>query len=751
MNNKKPFLLPDQAWSTMENGYIYRERELKREGNKLLGRLERDLTGQSLGMTSAGVLTYTFNTIFSILSLAASAELDPGTLVITITTADIATFTDNGDGTFTVTGAGKAMGSYVNYATGEVVINLTAAAGGGTISAGFSYFPGFPVMGIWDRDISTVNESQTIFWDTTYAYIFSAGAFSEYLPGSTTTWKSSDADFFWAYNYQGPINTRLLFVTNFVNTTDNPMRFTDGGSWTTFAPLSTMNDTIWQAKIIIPYYSRLILLNTWEGPTAGGNAGASNFFTRCRFSAEGDPTAADAFRTDIFGLGGFLDAPTAEQIIGATFVKNTLVVDFEYSTWQLRFVGVYGLPFVWERVSSDYGSGSTFSGVLFDNYRLNIGDVGITRGNSIEVERIDLDIPDEVFQMQNEDTNKGAQRITGVRDFQRELIFWNYVDSQDQSVPGVSLTFPDKVLLYNYRNNSWAIFRDNVTFFGTYELESAVTWSSTTVLWNNEDVTWNDPINQAGFPAIVKGNQEGFVHLFGYQTQDDPSLSVTGIATVSGAIQLKINNHNLLSGEIIYLQGMMFIDSTSFLPVTTSLNNVIYQVSVIDANTILLGLWDTSTQTYFTNFPYSPVLANSIYVGGGEVTLFPKLNITTKDINLFQAKGMQTKTSRIDFLLEPQPNNAAVTVNIYINATPTASSNLLLTTPKMSIQNNANFNPNGSDYQWFSFFQTLSAQYFRIQLTYDDDLMNTLTTHQSNFTLYAINAWTRPGGRFANP
>lgn len=758
MRNKKPFLLPDQAWETLENAYIFRERELKREGDQLLGRLQRDLSAQSLGMTVSMQLTYTFNDIFTTLSLRATepnAELRPGTLEISIAAPDTATFSDNGDGTFTVTGAGVAAGSYVDYATGKVVLVLSASTGGAAITADLSYYPSLPGMGIWTRDLAVVNEVQTIWWDTTYAYIYGGTSFQEFIPG--TTWTGSNSNFFWSYNYYGTNNQRLLFVTNFHyedKTTFDPMYYTDGSSWTAFTPAISSTDSLFQARILIPYFGRLIALNTFEG-ISDSSADAVNYYNRCRFSQLGDPTASDAWRQDIFGKGGFLDAPTAEQITGATFVKNTLIVDFEYSTWQLRYVGEYGLPFIWERVSSDFGSGSTFSGVLFDNHRLNVGDVGITAGNAVGVDRIDLDIPDQVFDVQNEQTNNGAQRVWGVRDFQRELVFWNYPDAQSESVPGTPITYPDKVLLYNYRNNTWAIFRDSVTCFGYFQIQSAVTWNSTTVTWDDEEITWDDPINQAGFPAIVKTNQQGFVHLFGYKTQDDPGLSITGVGVSSGLLTLTIPNHTLYDGEVIYVQGLQFIDSTTFVPVTTSLNDKIYEVSVIDVNTISLSIWNFTTSAYEDNFPYTPVLASSIYVGGGTATLFPRLNMITKDINLFQAKGMQTKLSRLDFLMEPQATGSAVTINLILNSANSLTGNMLMTPPNMLIQppsyTNDQVQQLASEYYWFSFYQTTYSQYFRIQLTYSDSLMNTLLTHQTNLTLYAINAWTRPGGRLASP
>ena len=42
---------------------------------------------------------------------------------------------------------------------------------------------------------------------------------------------------------------------------------------------------------------------------------------------------AQAWRQDVPGRGGFIDAPTEERIISAGFVRDMLIVLFEFSTW----------------------------------------------------------------------------------------------------------------------------------------------------------------------------------------------------------------------------------------------------------------------------------------------------------------------------------------------------------------------------------------------------------------------------------
>ena len=52
--NKKPVWIPETAFQRLENAYAYRDRIKKRDGIKFLGRLERILTAQALGLTVAG-------------------------------------------------------------------------------------------------------------------------------------------------------------------------------------------------------------------------------------------------------------------------------------------------------------------------------------------------------------------------------------------------------------------------------------------------------------------------------------------------------------------------------------------------------------------------------------------------------------------------------------------------------------------------------------------------------------------------
>jgi hypothetical protein len=823
--DRKPALLANEAYSDLENAYVWRERTKKRDGEVPMGRLSRVFTTVAIGNSSASPWTFNLYTALSV-TPETYAQIMPGSVSISIAT--LATpFVDQGNGILTNATAGNS--GTINYLTGSVTLITTVGAGHAT-TVTMTYYPMLPVMGILKRDVATTGIDSTIFFDTTYAYQYVNG-FQELVTG--TTWTGTNVDFFWAANYQGATpDLRYFFTTNnninIVGATYDPIRYYNNTTWTNLQPLLTATTTLWQALILIPYYGRLLALNTWEGATADTYTASTNFFARCRFSQIGDPTdQTNGWRSDIFGRGGFIDAPTNEAIVSAAFFRNTLIVFFEYSTWQLRYIGEYGLPFIWERISSDFGSVCTYSPIVFDQGVMTVSDRGVIQAAANGVTRLDDQIPEQVFSFEIQD--EAPNFVHGVRDFEKELVYWNYLDTSNASTNQV---YPNTVLLFNYRNNTWAKFRDTITCFGISQFQFGITWDSLTTFWEST-VSWDNVDDQQYVEYVTAGTQHGFINI--YQNPDAetpqsittlyaPSMAITGIDLSDNPNQITIPTHNLENGEIIYIQNTIWSGGSD-----PGFNNIIFNVTVIDPDTITLGIWDFITQSYnavdFTSA--------ATYIGGGIVTLFPKMNIQGKDFNPFQGAGKQFKLSFIDFQMDANvisPAVGATTIQLFVNSYLGEQANLLNTNQELLnssqaagfITNATQANPcqitsaghslitgtliyignikgmtqlnsamytitvvdadnftldntdstgfsayisggvwntspvngqtyiPGSEYAWYRFYSTQFGQYLRIGLTYDDNLMNQLATHQSPMELNAMNIWFREGGRLIN-
>lgn len=685
VTDRKPFLVPNEAWTTLFNAYVWRERVKKRDGIKLVGRLQILVTAASLANVSTSP-TYSVTDLLATIHVSIpTAEIAPNTLSITFGSGGSATtFTDNGQGGFTRT-AGTTYqintaiaSSHVNYITGAILLTFTVApTNGTTVQASYGYYPTIPVMGINRQDIATEGIDNTIYFDEVNAYQYASGGFQQFPAGGSPTWTGDQTQFFWSANYQGTdASIKTFFVTN--NNIENtvsfdPIRYYDT-SWHDLTPLVDGTNSLIQALLIIPYYGRLLALNTWEGTVAMGVPTAKNYYARVRFSKLGDATAANSWRSDQFGLGGFLDAPTNESIVSAAFFRNTLIVYFEYSTWQLRYIGEYGIPFIWERVSSDFGSVSTFSSIVFDKGVLAVSNRGIISASAGGVDRVDEQIPETVFSMQissSTSTVNNQAFVHGIRDFEKEIVYWNYIDSAN--VPFVPLednsnpVFPNTVLLYNYRNNTWAQFRDTVTCFGSAQFSTGVTWDSLTALWDSS-ISWDSQDSQVDTNYIVSGNQQGFIHLYEYGGDNvdlvppypsvlefDPSLSISAVNLGVTPIEITVNNHNLQNGEVIYIANMAWNG------IDPGLNNKFYSVTLkntggVISNSILQLLeWNPVTNIYspvaFTGSP------TPTYLGAGVLSLLPVINLVTKDFNPYQGVGKQFKLSFVDFLFDSSREN----------------------------------------------------------------------------------------------
>lgn len=605
------------------------------------------------------------------------AQIEPGSVLFTIGGI---TFTDNGSGLLVSVTPGNS--GTINYVLGSVSITHTAGVGIATTLA-FNYFPGLPSMGILKRDESAFGIDQTVFFDTKYAYQYING-FEELVPGFT--WTGTNTDFFWSANYQGATpNLRYFFATNnnidIPLTSYDPIRYYNNSIWTDLQPLVTASNKLWQALIVIPYYGRLLALNTWEGPAGSTYTGASNFFSRCRFSQIGDPTdQTNGWRSDVFGRGGFIDAPTNESIVSAAFFRNTLIVFFEYSTWQLRYIGEYGLPFIFERVSSDFGAVSSYSPIVFDQGVMAVSDRGIMEASAAGVKRLDDQIPDQVFGFEIQ--NSAPNFVHGVRDFEKELVYWNYVDTTDAQG---NQTYPNKVLLFNYRNNTWAKFRDTITCFGTTQFQFGITWDSFTTFWDS-NVSWDNVDDQQYVDYVACGTQQGFINIYNNPDATTPepvitlyanSMAITAIDFTQNPNQFTIPSHNLANNEIIYITGTIWDGSDP------GLNNVIYNVTVHNNNpdVVTLSIWDEGSQSYDA----VNITSSSVYLGGGRVTLFPKMNIVGKDFNPFQGDGKQFKLSFIDFQMDSNlfsPAIAATTIQLFVNSYLGEQANMIQETNK---------------------------------------------------------------------
>lgn len=594
----RPWLIPDQAFERLRNAYVWRGRLRKRFGTYYMGNGGQKTSRLRINVGTipdpGGVLLGNVPGVIWQVGQAFSVLNDILTVVV------------NGAGAMISTGASTGV---FNTATGGFSVT-------GTPGATVFWYPSQPVMGLLTFDSALINEEPLFALDTQFAYEFVAGGWDRL---GLALWTSTNAQFFWGTNWRG-INAddRLFFVTNY-NVTDR-IKYWDGAAWTTFAPFVNvaMTRQLFSARILIPFKNRLIALNTIE--TNG------TFVNRCRFSKSGSPISADSW-FESSNLGGFIDAPTNEQITTAEFVKDRLIVFFERSTWELVYNGNYVLPFVWQQINTELGAESTFSIVPFDKVLLAIGETGVNACNGANVERIDELIPDEVWNIHN--GNQGIVRVHGIRDYFTEQVYWTFPNSTTNPV------FPNQVLIYDYRKSTWAFNDDSFTTFGYFQPTDDRKWQDMSQQWQLEGTPWNLGTLQSQFRDIVAGNQEGYVCIVDQNIfRNAGMLQITDISIANPAA-ITVINHNLQDDDAVYAETVGGSDISS---------NTVYRVVKIDDNTINL-------QARQLNGTFANLANTTVYDGGGTLARVSRIDILTKQYNFFAKENKDAFVQKVNFMV----------------------------------------------------------------------------------------------------
>lgn len=699
--NLEPWLIVEDAFATLQNAYVWRGRLRKRWGTSILGDIELDTRLRiNIGTTDGAgnfALTPVPGSAFSIGQLFS---------------VGVQRFTVYQSGAMYSTGA--ATGTF-NTTTGAVSIT------GASVTTAVYYYPSTPVMGLLLRETTNINFEETVAFDTQFAYHRVAGSWERLALGSST-WTGSDSSFFWGVNYRGTnIYETYFYVVNY--TAADNIRYLPVGSstWSNLRPQLDSGATrfLETARLLIGFKDHLIALNTIEEETAVDRT----YENRARWSQNGDPTAtATSWLDDTPGRGGYVDAPIEQAIVTAEFIKDHLIVYFERSTWELVSTGNSTLPFFWQQINNELGAESTFSIIGFDKSATGVGNRGIHSCNGINVERIDAKIPDEVFKIHN--GNNGPERVYGIRDYYRELVYWTFPASVSDP------TFPTKILIWNYRNQSWAFFDDSYTCFGYFQKDSDITWGDLGArygTWGGWNTPWSSPQAQSQFPEIIAGNQQGFVHQIETdKTSNGQSLQITDMTAPS---TLTIIDHNLDVDDYILIEESSGI---------TSLNTTIVQVaSIVNSDTITIDTTFTGT-----------------YSGGGKVSRVSNINITSKQWNPGTPVGQQFRIPYIDFLLN-RTQSGEIGVNYFLDSNEDTSindsspsgvllgSNILLTRP----EDNSTFQPN-QERIWHRYYLQVQGQFIQIKICFtDSEMRNSLISRDSDFQLSGCLLYVEPQGR----
>lgn len=625
--NRRPWLIPDNAFSQQVNTYCFRSRILKRFGTTLMeptspatpsfpqlaSRVFVDLpvsTGGAATGTVPGVERF------------AGQAFSVGDIMFTVISS--------------IPGPQQMLRSDGSVATATYDVtngnyNITGVANGLVVQ----FYPSTPIMDFstWERGIGLLGEPVFTF-DQQFAYLWGSSGWER--EGSTTTapaagiWSGSELNFYSTDTFIGTAGVDPFFFVVNDNAADRIQYYDNTGTWNVLtANVNNGSDYIASALFVISFKNRLLFLSTWE--VLGANP-AVQFRNRIRYSALGNATGATSFY-DIpttTGYGGFIDnLSTQQSITGFGFILDRLIVNFEKSSYEVAYTGSEAAPFVFQKISDEYGCNSQNSPISVGNNILTFSSQGIHACTGMNVTRIDDAIPQLAFDVANELLNGEVYRTCGVRDFAREMVYWSYVSQEEKQ--GTSNRFPNRVLNYNYVTKNWSYNLDTFTALGSFE-----------------------PGQLGGQrQRILAGNQQGVVMIIdAEEPRNAPSLQITNLTYTLANIVLTINDNNIM-------------------PLNFSLNMATYIVlegilgtgNVATLNDRILPVVSVTTDTITLAVPTGVVLSGT-YQGGGTVALVSNYDLFSKQFNPYASDGKNIFVSKIEYQVD-KTENGEVTIDYY--------------------------------------------------------------------------------------
>lgn len=617
----EPWLLQEDAFVEMQDAYVKRGVLQKREG--FLG----------LATGNEGSKPECQSRIVTAIANEAKGNTDgSGDATITLTNAPIRegdvsidvngggeTISDNGDGT--LTGDVAATGT-VNYVTGSITISgsvITSA-----ILVSYNYYPERPVMGLFNY-ITSTNSRQLVALDTrTFnKYNATTNRFDE-IALSGSSWTGTDADFFSFTNYvrgatSPSVWERAVILTNGVNvpqiydgsTVDD---ITSATGWA--QPPAAIGGDLKSAKLVFYYGNRLVFLNTKQ------DAASVNYPQRALYSAS--VISGSAYSFAAIGAG-VIDATTDDEIMGAAFLSNALVVFFRNSLWSLKITEDADIPFRWERLDSDsiMNCEAPFSVLNYYNEVNAAGILGLygTDGNSVG--RIDNKLP--FFSRDEISSENFKYCYAGFSTEGRQRYLTYPKTAKDQADVTDSFSTATEILVNNVEENTWSTYTIPMHVLGFYRRSFAKAWDDFTDPWDKYGEPWDSYAGQQNTFLTCGGNVTGFVFEID-EGGNDFQVKISGITQANPGV-VSTETHTFKTGDIVKISDVSGM---------TEVNDEYFTIKSVNSGKTNITL-DGST----TN--------NTAYTSGGLVEKAIPFDVKTKPLNPWIKEDSKAHLHWVDF------------------------------------------------------------------------------------------------------
>lgn len=597
----QPWLLPNDAFVDLLDGYVYRGVTTKRDGYSGFANGTKSTYTESRMVRQVSAVapaTGAIDGVNATYTWTLTTPVARGRVVITGSNP-VQVLTDDGVGGFTGDGTGT-----INYTTGAVSITFTLPpAVASTVLLTYSYHQGLPVMGVMSF-YPTNNVRELIVADTDYVNRYNPVTDRLDDISSATAYNCTATDFWSWVNYADPSSVpRLLFANGVAG---DVIQQYDGTTITAYAP--TFAGGTLNARQIFNIRDRLVLFQTIEAGTL--------FPRRIRISGTG--ANSDTFDNTATGAG-FIDIPDNTWFFGAAFNRDDVLFFTEAATWMLKYTGNDVTPFVLEKIDGSRGSSAAFSVISYLNRTLAASPRGLIISDGYQVDRMDNNIPDFTFNSIKSD--QFLRCFSGFLDEDRD-VYLIYPSEGTVRPPLLTNGESDRILVINFEEDNYAVYRIPLSCMGNFQNSITVLWSDLTTAngfpsWDALSTTygnWNAFPFSKGAPISIGGGHKGEIwRLNDTQSEDNPQKIRAMTVIDSETLRVTTDWNNYEVGDNIVFESVLGM---------TEINDKQCAIkSIQTANTV----FDVDVQT----------LGFSAYTSGGIASKTIQMEALTKKLNPF--------------------------------------------------------------------------------------------------------------------
>lgn len=696
----QPWLIPDQAFEEAFDCYIQHGVINKREGYNFFAnggagsapycesRIVSRITSAAFD-TGDGGKTYGPVVLGNI-------PLRRGTVQI-IDAVGVQTATDDGQGGFVAPHSGT-----VNYTTGSVTVTFTAnVTGADPITATYDYHPGLPVMMIANF-VTNNNTKEMLVCDTKNINKFNP-ATNRFDDITVTQFTGTSHDFFTWVQYPTILDEPRLIFTNNVD----QIKFYDGTDIGNFFPITASKDITAEAygtgdggagpydhttpnALIVPNSVEItavaqVVTDDGLGALEGDGTGTINYETgeisvtftavvdaldpitidysygsdyviTCaklidfkdrlilfrttelggtvhpqRIRPSGTGKSGDVFLTSASGAG-VIDIPSQTWINGVVSNRDDLLFFTEKEHWILKYSGNDIVPFLPSLIDGSRGCDATFSPISYLNLTKAYSKHAFTTSDGYQVRRYDEKIPN--FSFEDVDQDNFDLCFSGeILDDQSHYLIY----------PSQGNTTSDRILVNNYDENNFSIYKLPLSCMGNYFESFDITWDDLAIGGSHEKKTWEEfaatyaTWNDIGWskdqPIAIGGGHNGEIWRLNAENSEDNPLKIWNITSVSVSpllVEITTDYHNYLLGDSVFFAAISG---------STEINNKQgFIAEVVDVNTVRVQ--------------FEGIASISAYTSGGQISRVIPFELVTKNFNPYVNSQQRVRCGWIYFYVD---------------------------------------------------------------------------------------------------